>query len=297
MKIAHISVADWALAYQDAPLELEAVGWRLTVRLYGAGGTIPDDDAANARALRLDVRTWRRLKAELLRRDLFYLQDGHIGNERVDVEVAAYTAHRENGRKGGRPSKSAQLPTNFDPEVRPTSTPKSDRSQADVAPQLALHNQKNQQLSETTPTPSISEVKKREESPPPPLQGAEPVDALKAFERWNATALRCGLPQAAKLTPDRQRRIRARLKEYGLDGWDRALANIEKSAFLTGKNDKGFRADLDFLLQAKSFGKTHDGAYGNGRHAETPPSTVRPPPRPLDEAALGEAMARKFGYI
>lgn len=99
---------------------------------------------------------------------------------------------------------------------------------------------------------------------PLPPRGPTPFEALTAFEAYNATALRCALPQAAKLTPDRQRKIIARLKDYGLDGWYVAMANIEKSKFLTGGNDLGFRADLDFVVQAKSFGKLHDGGYGNG---------------------------------
>lgn len=103
-------------------------------------------------------------------------------------------------------------------------------------------------------------------TPLPPKGGPTQLDALKAFEAYNATALRCGLQQAAKLTPDRSRKIIARLREYGNDGWQRALANVERSSFLTGKNDKGWRANLDFLLQASSFGKVHDGTYGNGRH-------------------------------
>ena len=104
-------------------------------------------------------------------------------------------------------------------------------------------------------------------TPLPPKGGPTKFDALKAFEAYNATALRCGLQQAGKFTPDRSRKIIARLRDYGVDGWQQALANVERSSFLTGKNDKGWRANLDFLLQPSSFGKVHDGTYGNGRHA------------------------------
>lgn len=116
-------------------------------------------------------------------------------------------------------------------------------------------------------------------------KGPTPKDALAAFEAYNATALRCALPQAAKLTPDRQRKIIARLRDYGLEGWNQALANIEKSAFLTGGTDHGFRADLDFVCQAKSFGKLHDGGYGNGRHtqAETAPISFKIAPPTAEE--------------
>jgi hypothetical protein len=103
--------------------------------------------------------------------------------------------------------------------------------------------------------------------PPTKTKGPGASDALIAFEAYNATALECALPQAAKLTPDRQRKIIARLKDYGLDGWKQALTNIERSSFLTGTNERGWRASLDFLLQPASFAKVHDGGYGNGRHA------------------------------
>jgi hypothetical protein len=103
---------------------------------------------------------------------------------------------------------------------------------------------------------------------PLPPKGPTPKDALEAFHAYNDTALRCGLPQAAKLTKDRERRIIARLRDYGLDGWKQALGNIEKSAFLRGMTETNFRADLDFVCQAKSFGRLHDGGYGNGAHAK-----------------------------
>lgn len=119
-----------------------------------------------------------------------------------------------------------------------------------------------------------SSEKKESKNPLPPTKtkrpttnGPTPTDALVAFEAYNATALNCGLPQASKLTPDRQRKIIARLRDYGLDGWNQALANIDRSSFLTGQNDRGWRASLDFLVKPDSFAKVHDGGYGNGRHA------------------------------
>ena len=144
--------------------------------------------------------------------------------------------------------------------------------------------------------PSIEPLKKEEENPLPPKGGPSPMDALRAFEQYNATALRCGLPQASKMTPDRQRKIVARLKDYGLDGWSQALGNIEKSSFLTGKNDRSWRASLEWLLQAASFSKVHDGGYGNGRHAPPPKVQSRPPdPRRFEDPDYLEKVAREMG--
>jgi hypothetical protein len=156
-------------------------------------------------------------------------------------------------------------------------------------------------------------ITNREDTPLPPA-GAVSVEkalpkfgklqALEAFNAYNAIALRCGLPQAARLTPDRERKIIARLKEYDLTGWHKALANIEKSQFLTGGTDKGFRADLDFVCQAKSFGKLHDGGYGNGRHTAvaptSKPASVFAHPQHKDEEAEYRATlawAQEMGLI
>ena len=139
----------------------------------------------------------------------------------------------------------------------------------------------------------------KEPTPIAPKGGPTPMDALKAFEAYNATALRCGLPQASTMSKDRQRKIIARLRDYGLDGWAQALANVEKSSFLTGKNDRGWRANLDWLVGPEKFGKVHDGSYGNGRHAEIKAAAVAAPPPnylPEDDQDFMAAMAKKYGY-
>jgi hypothetical protein len=97
---------------------------------------------------------------------------------------------------------------------------------------------------------------------------------LEALNRWNATAAETGLPQAQRLTDQRRKAMRARLEECGgLDGWDTAMGKIRESRFLCGQNDKGWSADLDFVLQAKSFTKLMEGAYdnraGEGRQSGT----------------------------
>lgn len=134
----------------------------------------------------------------------------------------------------------------------------------------------------------------KKDTPPPP-KGPTKVECLEAFTAYNETAQRCAIPQAARMTPDRERKIAARLKDYGIEGWRRALANIEKSSFLTGTNDRGWRASLDFLLQAESFGKVHDGGYGNGRHAK--PAPVRRVYDQNAEKADREYYARLDGMM
>src|SRR5690606_37879391 len=78
---------------------------------------------------------------------------------------------------------------------------------------------------------------------------ADPIPLQKAFKNYNTVASELGLPLARSLTPDRARKLRARLSEHGgLDAWNRALLNLETSPFCRGENPRGWRADLDFLL-------------------------------------------------
>lgn len=96
------------------------------------------------------------------------------------------------------------------------------------------------------------------------------LDALTAFERYNDLAQRIGLHQASSLTPRRRKSLKARLAEHdGLAGWDEILASVERSSFLRGGGDRGWKADLEFLLQAKSCAKVRDGSYGNGAGHES----------------------------
>ncbi len=80
-------------------------------------------------------------------------------------------------------------------------------------------------------------------------------------EAWNDLAERRGLPVIRKLTGNRQKQLRTFVRLNTIDEVRTALDAIERSAFLRGENDRGWRADFDFLLQPKSFAKLIEGAY------------------------------------
>lgn len=135
------------------------------------------------------------------------------------------------------------------------------KNEMDCAPRVHAHAQK-ELPSEVLSTKIVKDI------PPLPPKGPSKAQCLAAFHAYNETALRCGLPQARSMTKERETKIGARLKEVGLDGWRQALANIEKSSYLTGSNKDGWLADLKFLLRPDNFHKVFDGGYGNGRHAK-----------------------------
>jgi hypothetical protein len=96
-----------------------------------------------------------------------------------------------------------------------------------------------------------------------PAVGEAPITLDELVEDWNTLAKQCGLPTVAKLTDRRRRQALARIRQYPeLDAWQKAFASIRGSPWMHGQNDKGWRADFDFLLQDKSFTRLVEGSYG-----------------------------------
>lgn len=95
-------------------------------------------------------------------------------------------------------------------------------------------------------------------------------DELRAFYAYNEMAQILGFPMASALTPARRRTIAARLREHGgFEAWEKVRANVERSSFLQGGGDKGWRIPgFDWLFGPKNFLKVLEGSYGNGAHAK-----------------------------
>jgi hypothetical protein len=100
------------------------------------------------------------------------------------------------------------------------------------------------------------------------LSGGAP-EIQMAFSMFNAMALKAGLPAAQKLTESRKAKMRQRLKDCGgLEGFRAALEKVAGSSFLTGGGDRGWKIDIDSLLQEKTFTRVMEGNYDNqkGKH-------------------------------
>jgi hypothetical protein len=102
----------------------------------------------------------------------------------------------------------------------------------------------------------------------------DPPSTREAFDLYNLKAKTLGLAEARVLTPERSKKLRARLAEHGLPGWKEALAAIERQPFLLGRNNRGWRASLDFLLQPESLNKVREGAYSDDGKPETMQETA-----------------------
>ena len=92
-----------------------------------------------------------------------------------------------------------------------------------------------------------------------PIVASEVSDAFKAY---NQLAEQTGWPMAIALSKPRAAKLKARLADAGgLDGWCDALQKAAGNTFMAGDNERGWRADLDFFLQQKSFTKLIEGSY------------------------------------
>jgi hypothetical protein len=112
-------------------------------------------------------------------------------------------------------------------------------------------------------TPPETETEAETEEPPVSPPAGDNVTVQDVVEGWNELAQQCDLPVIRKLTDARRRRLYVRLREYpDAESWRLAFRHIHDTPFLRGENRDGWRADFDFLLQAKSFTKLTEGSYG-----------------------------------
>ena len=93
----------------------------------------------------------------------------------------------------------------------------------------------------------------------------------RIVEAWNAMATRAGLARIRLMNLGRSTSLRKRLGDVGVDGMLEAIERVEASAFCRGENDRGWKADFDFILQPKSLTRLLEGGYQHrrNRHAES----------------------------
>ena len=98
----------------------------------------------------------------------------------------------------------------------------------------------------------------------------------RAFGTFGLMAKRNGWPEPVKLTPDRRKKLRARLDEHGPDGWQNMLDRADASTFLK----ETFKLNFDWVLEPKNFRKVIEGNYTN-KSAPKANSFTKPDPQTL----------------
>ena len=82
----------------------------------------------------------------------------------------------------------------------------------------------------------------------PPIS---PPFADEIVEFWNEQADRSGLTKARGLSRDRKAKLRKRLTEFSQDDLRTAIRNLAGSKFHCGENDRGWIANLGWLLKSE----------------------------------------------
>ena len=79
----------WLVGTRGLSLEERGAYDTILNLLYCRGGTMPDNDRANAHELGIDVRVWRRIKVRLVDMQKLSTAGGRITNERVSAELTS----------------------------------------------------------------------------------------------------------------------------------------------------------------------------------------------------------------
>ena len=114
-------------------------------------------------------------------------------------------------------------------------------------------------LSNPPNEPSQGEPEERKGAPPSPTDAF--VDAYNQICHM--------LPQCSILTKGRRAKIQSRLRERPLESWRTVFERIAASEFLTGTNDRDWRADLDWIIANEGNAvKVLEGKYDHVRQPQ-----------------------------
>lgn len=226
MHYFQFNIGDYASHTRHLSLMEDLAYRRLLDLYYLKDGEIYGDEADVARQIGMRTNV-SEVKQVLM--DFFVIDGDRWSHSRCDAEITHFRQKSEKASNAGKASAERRL------NVRST----------DVQPT------NNQQPITNNQQPIKEDMS----------SGDDALKVEDVVEAWNDLADARGLAKIARITENRRRQIKARIREYQPEDWSTALAAIYNSKFLCGENDRGWKADFDFLLQPKSFVKLIEGAY------------------------------------
>lgn len=236
---------DLTAAQHGAYLLLLMTAWRTK------DNGLPDDDARLARWACMDRRTW--LKNKTIIMSFWCKIDGMWHQKRLDDERKRAEYVRDCQVQAGRASALKR---------------KKARSTRDTTEQPTPL-----QPPSTSPS-TISSSNEEDNTPlPPKTKVEESIDVYlitEAVNLYNDLAEKIKIPKVQKLSSARRTRLKKRLEDSGgLEGWKEALKKLESIPAMRGENDRGWKADFDFLTNESSFIKLMEGKYDGWSRKQT----------------------------
>ena len=211
---------------------------------YWRAGALPDNDIALAQITRLSPKAWKANRAIV--EPFFTVGGGKWTHKRIDAERKKSAEVKE--RYAERAQKGAAKRWGKNASSNATGNASS------IPEGCNGHGNLHLQVSNETIESSNEDLSAEPTD--------EPVTEEEILEAWHERMVPLGFSAVRKMTPQRKRSLAARRREYPhIDDWQRAFSALERSRFCQGENDRGWRADFDFLCQSKSLTKLIEGAY------------------------------------
>lgn len=227
------NIKDWSRDTAHLSVEEEGVYRRLLDQYYESEMPIPEQTQPVIRRLRL---LGHEASVDLILGEFFTLGSDGYRHSRCDLEIEKYhskaQANRVNGKSGGRPRK-------------PTGNP--DGSQEEP----------NRNLNQEPPT--INQEQQEIKTPSP--QQAENGHQFRFADIQDTYNAICSpsLPACRVLTDKRKRQVKRMVdiefngkrpfREHGLEMWKSYFSDCLTNKHWTGENDRGWRADFDFVTK------------------------------------------------
>ena len=266
----------WTDAFLADTVHLDAIETGAYICLLIAawrspGCRLPDDDKRLARYARCGLKTWRRIRPTVI--EFWTVEHGYLTQKRLMKEMAYLQVRSDKNRAAANTRWRDQDVEKTDEIKRRGSQREGvdDKGEAHVASDKQLINLDTDDANASPrdmrqPCPHTYTYSKKKFIEPDGSTNIVKSSALDpvllAVEKYNDMASRCGLPKAQKITKARKAAIGARLKDGGgIDGWQAALDKVEAQTWLHGDNDRGWKANLDFIAGEQSFTKLMEGTY------------------------------------
>jgi uncharacterized protein YdaU (DUF1376 family) len=238
-----MDTASWSVTAIGAYIRLMNYSW--------INGPLPDDTEALARIARMDHGNFRKVWCPLVISKWTKTEHGLV-NSRMEIEREKRAKFIDHQRSKGKKSGEARM----------------NRGSTVVQPELQPEGNLSFSSSLGSNEPSINTLVRSPASDPEKdiIIGAENngcphQEIIKLYHE-----ILPALPQVRVWTPKRQKMLKARWlssKEYqDLEWWKQFFVFVRDDCpHLTGKNDRQWTADLEWLCKEENFVKTVEGRY------------------------------------
>ena len=164
----------------------------------------------------------------------------------IKPQLDANNKRYRNGCKGGR-GKNETEKTSKENQTETKTEPKENQKETEVEANENENENENENVNDNE---------------------NEKINYQLIADMYNDTCV--SFPRLTKLSDQRKKAIRARLKKYSLDEIKKVFEFAERSDFLKGNNNRNWSANFDWLINDSNMAKVLDGNYNNKIHGSPP---------------------------